>query len=546
MVTLNQESGVNANVVSKTTARSSAKKKAIFNSEKVIVVERDQIARAVIARVLLKMHYRVDCFADFGDAITNAHGIKARLVIISVYETELLDMILAQFPPDTGVLIVTDAQNMPAAAQSKCCAIRSFLLRPFTSRQLGESVLQTIDGVNQISESLRNSAFSEIDEKQVFWRKSDDSFVQLLNLLSNRTEPCYVSVLLKDAVTGKYSVRAEKGVSNPSWNFICEKITKIDNGSAVVYSPTNSPPELARLMKKSSVECMLCAPLIVKGEIVGVINQVKSQTNSSFKPSDAAFTSLLTRQFGMGMENDALSADMRTQQNYVGKLLKEIGSAQTNERRRVATEIHDGVAQWLVGAALDISACHQLISCNQLDDVGDSLLRVKETLQNSIRELRRAIADLRPELLIRLGLVNAITQSIEALKMEGIECVLKLDGPTPRFDKAVETNVYWILQEILSNIHKHAQATSVSILLQNSEDRFTVVIEDDGIGFDLDSVNNSGVILEHVGMVGMRERAELLCAKLTIVSTRGKGTKACLTLPAVISQMEGETVGENT
>ena len=71
---------------------------------------------------------------------------------------------------------------------------------------------------------------------------------------------------------------------------------------------------------------------------------------------------------------------MRTQQNYVGKLLKEIGSAQTNERRRVATEIHDGVAQWLVGAALDISACHQLISCNQLDDVGDSLLRVKETL----------------------------------------------------------------------------------------------------------------------------------------------------------------------
>ena len=193
---------------------------------------------------------------------------------------------------------------------------------------------------------------------------------------------------------------------------------------------------------------------------------------------------MLARQFGMGLENSALSENVRAQQSYVQKLLTEISHAQTNERRRVATEIHDGVAQWLVGAALDITACHQLIGCNQMDDVGDSLLRVKDTLQNSIRELRRAIADLRPELLIRLGLVDAITQSIEVLKQEGIECSLVIEGPAPKFGTAVESNVYWIVQELLSNIRKHSEATRVNVCLSNLDEKVAIVVEDDGQGFD--------------------------------------------------------------
>ena len=167
---------------------SSATKKAL-SLGKVIVVEKDQAVRTSVARVLLKMQYRVDCFEDFGEAIANSHGVKARLVIIGIYETELLDMILAQFPPDTGVLIITDEQNLAAVAQSKCCAIRSFLVRPFTAKQLSESILQTIDGINQISESLKSSALAEIDDKQVSWPKSEDSFQQLLQY-ADRAHGC--------------------------------------------------------------------------------------------------------------------------------------------------------------------------------------------------------------------------------------------------------------------------------------------------------------------------------------------------------------------
>lgn len=524
---------------------SAAKNKAL-SSEKVIVVENDQSVRSSIARVLLKMQYRVDCFEDVAEAITNSQGVKARLVIIGVYETELLDMILAQFPPDAGVLIITDAKNLPAAAQSKCCTIRSFLVRPFTARQLSEAVLQTIDGINQISESLKHSALAEIDDKQVLWPESAesyDSFQQLLQMLTARTNAVYSSILLKDMRTNSYSIRAEKGVAKPAWNRLCQRMLKSDD-TATVYAKSGTPHEFTRLMSQSSIESILCAPLTVRGERVGIINQIKTEPNASFKPSDVAFTSLLVRQFGMGLENTALSEDVRTQQSYVQKLLTEISQAQTNERRRVATEIHDGVAQWLVGAALDITACHQLIGCNQLTDVEDSLLRVKDTLQNSIRELRRAIADLRPELLIRLGLIDAITHSIETLKQENTECSLKIEGPAPKFSAAVESNLYWIVQEMLNNIRKHAEASHVKICLQNTDDGFTILVEDNGRGFDLSAAMDSNLSLGRVGIVGMRERAELLGAQLSITSTPGGGTIGCLKLPAGMKNLEGEIDGE--
>ena len=167
------------------------KKKKAAPAEKVILVEKDQATRSSMARVLLKMRYRVDCFADFGEAIANSQGVKARLVIISIHQNELLDMILSQFPPDTGVLILADASDLAAVAQSRCCAIRSFLVRPFTSRQLSDCVLRTIEGVNQISESIKSSALAEIDEKQVAWPRSEDSFQQLLYMLTARTDAVY-------------------------------------------------------------------------------------------------------------------------------------------------------------------------------------------------------------------------------------------------------------------------------------------------------------------------------------------------------------------
>lgn len=510
---------------------------------KIIVVEKDQSARAAIARVLLKMQYRVDCFEDISEAITNAQAVKARLVIISVYQTELLDMMLAQFSPDTGVLIIADVEQMTAAAQSRCCNIRSFLARPFTARQLSDAVLQTIDGVNQIAESMRNNALTEIECENSFCPTSEDSFSQLLDNLTLHTDAAYASVLLKKAGTEEYSIRAEKGISLPSWKCLCESIVSIDD--TVVYSAEDAPLEIAARLLQHSVGCILSVPLVVRGEVRGIISQIKNLSAASFKPSDVAYTSLLVRQFGLGLENTALSEDVKTQQNYVQKLLTEISQAQTNERRRVATEIHDGVAQWLVGAALDISACHQLIGCNQFDDLGDSLLRVKETLQNSIRELRRAIADMRPELLIRLGLIDAITQSADNLKQEGIECSLNIEGNIPKFSSAVENNVYWIVQEMLSNIRKHADADRVNICVQNTDGIFGIIVVDNGRGFELTEAEASTLNLEHVGIMGMKERAELLGASLTISSTPGKGTTVSLKLPAGTKRLERENNGKD-
>jgi signal transduction histidine kinase len=147
--------------------------------------------------------------------------------------------------------------------------------------------------------------------------------------------------------------------------------------------------------------------------------------------------------------------------------------------------------------------------------------------------------------LIRLGLKDAITQSADNLKQEGIECNLKIQGEIPKFSAAIENNVYWIVQEMLSNIRKHSDADSVNIALYNTDGSFGIIVTDNGCGFELATTEASTLYLEHVGIMGMKERAELLGGSLTIESIPGKGTTVCLKLP-VGKRLEGENDGKNS
>jgi two-component system sensor histidine kinase DegS len=124
-----------------------------------------------------------------------------------------------------------------------------------------------------------------------------------------------------------------------------------------------------------------------------------------------------------------------------------------------------------------------------------------------------------------LGLTHALKQSLEELQADGLNCKFSISGTPFRLPSSMEIGVYRITQETLHNIRKHAMANKVNLRLQFLENRLTVEIRDDGKGFDLNQTLNSAISVGHMGILGMKQRAEMLGGNFSIQTNEGAGTK---------------------
>ena len=218
-------------------------------------------------------------------------------------------------------------------------------------------------------------------------------------------------------------------------------------------------------------------------------------------------------------------------------MLEEIHLVRENERRRLSIEIHDGVAQWMIGTLYRIKACRSLMPESDSDHLKDELTDIERTLQNSVRELRRIIADLRPFPLEELGLITAIHQMANVLEEEDINCRFEVDGVLPGLTPAEERATFGIVQETLTNVRKHSQATRVSLRLRFQEQTVSVAIKDNGVGFNPKNVVDKQFRPSHIGLLGMKDTAALVGAYLKIHSSPGKGTSVKFAFPPASGQM---------
>ena len=156
----------------------------------------------------------------------------------------------------------------------------------------------------------------------------------------------------------------------------------------------------------------------------------------------------------------------------------------------------------------------------------------------SLKELRRVVIGLRPPALDELGLEHALRQSLEELKSDGLICKFYEEGNHTRLSSSVEIAVYRLVQEALTNIRKHANATKVNLRLRFQKDRLIVEIHDNGKGFDLSQTLNSAISVGHMGLLGMKQRARMLGGDIKIKTGAGAGTTLTLSLPIQIQEEE--------
>jgi signal transduction histidine kinase len=206
-------------------------------------------------------------------------------------------------------------------------------------------------------------------------------------------------------------------------------------------------------------------------------------------------------------------------------LRRQVIAAQEEERRRISRELHDSTSQSLTSL---------MVGLRTLDGICDNLqvhLQAKElrdVTEQVLDDVHTLAVQLRPSVLDDLGLAAALERLAQDWsRRHQIRADVLVHIGEERLLEGLETALYRIVQEALTNVARHAQAKSVSVLVERRVQDVVAVIEDDGLGFDPGLIHGEG----HLGLAGIRERAELLGGSLTIESNPGNGTSLFVQLP---------------
>ena len=246
----------------------------------------------------------------------------------------------------------------------------------------------------------------------------------------------------------------------------------------------------------------------------------------------------LANQGASALENARLYADLAERENRLQDLIRKLITAQEEERRKVSYEVHDGLAQTAAGA-------HQLLQAFSRRHPPDTeqgrkdLDRVLQLVQQTVGEARYVIADLRPTALDDLGLGAAVRLQVEKISEEGCEVDYEEALGKDRLPTEVETALFRVTQEALTNVRKHAPSARVKISLRHANNGVQLQVRDWGPGFDPEKATDGGGPGERLGLSSMHERVALLGGNLEVRSKPGEGTEVVAEIPSVHANGKG-------
>jgi signal transduction histidine kinase len=272
----------------------------------------------------------------------------------------------------------------------------------------------------------------------------------------------------------------------------------------------------------------LFLPLRVHDRVIGVL-EVYGPRHLAESWAVETFASV-ANQAASALENaqlyEELAEHRRRLQDLVGKLV----TAQEEERRRVAYEVHDGLAQVAAAAyqhLQNFAANNPPSSTHSEEELNQAL----GMLQQTVEEARNVVADLRPTVLDDFGLPTALRLQVGRLSDEGIRASYEETLGGERLPEAVETALFRVAQEALTNVRKHARADWVHVALERHDQTVRIQVRDWGRGFVPDGATDRAGPGERVGLFSMRERVALLGGRFEIRSEPGAGTVVVAEVP---------------
>ncbi|MBI4216093.1 MAG: HAMP domain-containing protein [Chloroflexi bacterium] len=275
---------------------------------------------------------------------------------------------------------------------------------------------------------------------------------------------------------------------------------------------------------------LLCLPLASRDEVLGVMGLTLESGRQPSVEEERLLISL-GQQMGVALENMALYEEVNRKEELRGQLIRKVITAQEEERKRLARELHDDLAQNLSYLHMSLDAAAAELSPDQVT-LHQQMVKSRELAKTSLTEIRNLIGDLRPTVLDDLGLLPALRWYAQSrLGESGIAVDFAVDEFPNRLPLEVETALFRVMQEAVNNIARHSQARRVLFMLEADAHWAWGLIRDDGVGFSVRSVMRRGKGGQGLGLQGMKERIALLGGRLEIHSQPGKGTQVSIQVP---------------
>ena len=341
------------------------------------------------------------------------------------------------------------------------------------------------------------------------------------------------SLLLHDAATKELVFQVVQGGSGKA---LRNKRIKSDEGiagwvfsrqrSVIVHDAALDPRFLNRIDRnfKFHTTAMVAAPLIYKNRCIGVIEIINKKSGEKFTNDDQDILLAFAGQSAVLIENARLYQQVVAERDRMLAVEEQV-------RHELARELHDGPSQLLSAVIMGLRFLKQVVEREPARAEAE-LVELERLSTQALHQVRNLLFDLRPVALETQGIGAALSIYVERQSAE-INLKLQLDPDVAqiRFAPKVEGAAFSIVQEAVGNAKKHAHGSMIWITVKKTANALILNVRDDGRGFDVESVDDAYAQKGSLGLLNMKERAELCHGKLTIDSKPGKGTLVSLALP---------------
>ena len=399
-------------------------------------------------------------------------------------------------------------------------------------RQLETQILRRHHQLQALSHI--SSAVSGLRDLDAVLRLALDSVLEIINGTIG-------GILLLDEATNQLYYRVQRGLSTKYAESmrlhlgegIAGKVAQ--TAEAMLLEDISKDPRAARsdLISSEGIKGFVSIPLRVRDKVVGVMN-VASHAVGRFGMDDVSLLSSIGDYLGTAIEQARLYQRLAKAAERYQTLLQHALTAQEQERKRIARELHDETSQALTSLALSLQAIIGLAEMKGFNDPQfmEHLKRTQAYTVYAGGELVKLMKELRPTLLDELGLASAMQRyAKDTLRAQGINISVELKGIDRRFPPEVELTLFRAAQGLMGNILEHSGAKNASIRLECDASECVLNIQDDGKGFDvskLTQVDSSG---RGAGLFTIKERVKLLGGACRIESQPGQGTNIVVRVP---------------
>ena len=290
------------------------------------------------------------------------------------------------------------------------------------------------------------------------------------------------------------------------------------------HLPTDDP-ELGQLASLHPFPLVLCIPLRKPEQIFGALLCAHTD-RAFFTPARIELLQTLGVQATTALRNARLVRDLELERDRITETEEEA-------RKKLARDLHDGPTQTIAAIAMRLNYARRLIERDPTA-AGAEIHKLEDIARQTTREIRHMLFTLRPLVLESKGLVPALGQlAAKVAETHGQQVILEAEPASDRgLDARAQAVAFFIAEEAINNARKHAEAEHVWVRVRRAEgERFILEVEDDGVGFNVGSVDAHYEQRGSLGIVNMRERAELIRAALRLESAEGKGTHITLEVP---------------